>query len=211
MIIEQQTRTVFVGAIQYMEYPPPESLIRVMKQQWAEELIRKGSLRLHKLEFYRRWEKGQLGDPDDGKGLYRMGGHPMHSNSSNDIYVWCLSLPTIQRERLMLLAKDGGYDSVIVLHSPEKFFKRVHGSVSKYRKHFPLHCGLVRYNRGEEVNKEILNSQKFNFNVFQKDHRFKEDMEYRMSIINATFDRLKEDYLDLLIGDCSDIISMEAL
>ena len=211
MTTETQTGTVLVNGIEYNEYPPPEQLVKVMKRGWAEQLISKGSVRLHKLEYYRRWEKGQLGDPNDGKGLYQLDGHPMQTGLSNDVYAWCLALPAIKRDRLLLLAEDGGYDCVIVLCAPEEFFRRVGGWLSKYRRHFPLHCGLVNYNRGEDVDKETLNSQKFHFNVFQKTPRFKDDMEYRMSIINATFQRIQEDYLDLLISNCTDIMSIEAL
>jgi len=211
MTTETQADTVLVNGIEYNEYPPPEQLVKVMKREFAEQLISNGLVRLRKLEYYRRWEKGQLGDPNDGKGLYHLDGHPMQTGSVNDVYAWCLALPAIKRDRLLFLAVDGSYDCMIVLRAPEEFLRRVNDWLSEYRKGFWLHCGLVTYNRGEEVDKKALNSQKFHFNVFQKAPRFKNDMEYRMSIINATFQHLQEDYLDLLIGDCSDIMSIEAL
>ena len=61
-----QTGTFLVNGIEYNERPPPERLVRVMKRKWAEELASKGSLRLHTLEYFRKWENKVLGDPNDG-------------------------------------------------------------------------------------------------------------------------------------------------
>jgi hypothetical protein len=211
MITGTQTGTVLVNGIEYNEYPPPEQLLKVMKRQWAECLLGTGLVRLHKLEYYRRLENELLGDPNDGEGLYHLGGHPIQTGSVNEVYAWCLSLPVIEKGQLLLLAQHGGYDCTVVVRAPEEFFRRVKDWLCKYKKGFQLHCGLVNYNRGEEVDKETLNSQKFNFNVFQKAPRFGDDMEYRISITNWTFKSFQEDHLDLLIGDCSGIMSIERL
>jgi len=206
-----QTGTVIVNGIEYSEYPPPQQLVKAMERKWAEQLVGDGLMRLRKLEYYRRWENELLGDPNDGEGLYHLHGHPIQTGSANDVYAWCLSLPIIEHSRLLLLAQNGGYDCMLVIHAPEKFFRKVVTFLSQHRKGFILHCGLVNYNRGEEVDKNTLNSQKFHFNVFQKAPRFKDDKEYRIAITNSTFNRLPNDHLDLLLGDCSDIMSIEAL
>ncbi len=197
--------------IEYNEYPPPQKLVKAMKWERAQQLLNNGLARLHKLEYYRNWENELLGDRNDGEGLYHLDGHRMETGSINDVYALCFSLSVIEESRLLLLAQHGDYDCIVVIHSPEELFKRVQNWLSEHTKGFTLHCGLVNYNRGEEVDKKTLNSQKFHFNVFQKALRFKDDKEYRMAITNSTFSRLPKNYLDLLLGDCSDIISIEAL
>ena len=206
-----QTGTVIVKGIEYNEYPPPQQLVKVMERKWAEQVVSAGSMRLRKLEYYRRWENKLLGDPNDGKGLYHLHGHPMQTGSVNDVYAWSLSLPIIEQSRLLLLAQHGDYDCMLMIHAPKKFFRKVANFLSQCRKGFILHCGLVNYNLGEEIDKKTLNSQKFHYNVFQKSTRFNDDKEFRIAITNSTFNRLPNDHLDLLLGDCSDIMSIEAL
>lgn len=211
MITETQTGTLLVNGIEYNEYPPPQSPRKAMERRWADELIRRGLIRFRKLEYYRQWENAELGDPNEGLGLYHLENHPMETDLVNDVYVWCLSLPEISRERLSVIAEDGRYDCTVLIREPEKLFKRMKVYLQQNNRGFWLHCGCVHYNRGTEVNKEILNSQKFHFNVFQKALQFQDDKEYRVSIINCTFDRSEEDYLDLLLGNCTDIISINPL
>lgn len=200
-----------MDGIEYNEYPPPERLIKVMNSKWAVEFAKRGLLRLRKLEYYQKWETQPLGDSNEGKGLYHLNGHPMETESSNDVYIWCASLPTIAPERVFLIAQSGNYDCVIKICDPEELFKRVRDYLSIQRKGFWLQCGLVNYDRGAAVDKKELNTQRFHFNVFQKAPKSKEDMEYRMSIINYTSGCLSEDDLDLLLGDCSHIITIEGL
>jgi hypothetical protein len=209
--VRTQTGTLIVNGIEYNEYPPPRKLVKIMERKWAEEIVRTGSIRLRKIEYYRRWENELLGDPNEGEGLYHLHGHPMQIGSTNDVYVWCLSLPVIEPNRVLLLAKHGGYDCMLVIHSPEKLFREVASFLSQQRNGYILHCGLVNYNRGEEVDKRTLNSQKFHYNIFQKSVRFKDDKEYRISVTNTTFNRLPEDHFDLLLGNCQNILSMEDL
>ena len=206
-----QTGTLLVGGIEYNEYPPPQPLLRAMESKWAEELVKTGLVRLRKLEYYRQWKNNLLGDPDDGQGLYHLDNYPMQMGSVNDVYAWCLSLPDISSERLLAIAEHGDYDCIVVIHAPEKLFTRMQDYLQKRHEGFRVHCGYVHYNRGAEVNKETLNSQKFHFNIFQKAPQFQDDQEYRLSVTNCTADRHEEDYLDLRLGDCRDITSIQPL
>jgi hypothetical protein len=113
--------------------------------------------------------------------------------------------------QLLKIAKHGEYDCVLRIHSPEELFKRMLKFLQEHKKGFWPHCGHVHYNRGAEIDKQTLGSQKFHFNVFQKEQRLQDDKEYRVSITNSTFTRHKENFLDLLLGDCSDILSIEPL
>ena len=209
MLMKTKSGTIInKNGIEYNEYPPPQKLVKAMERKWAKKLVNNGSLRMRKLEYYQNWENKSLGDPNDGKGMYKLNNHPMEVSSSNDVYIWCSSLHEIKTEQLKILAESGNYDCKVIINNPSEFFKRVKKQLSRG---FPIHCGLVNYNRGKDIDKETLNSQKFHFNVFQKDPSFKDDKEYRMSVINSIRNRLEYDTLDLSLVDCSDIMSIESL
>ncbi len=61
------------------------------------------------------------------------------------------------------------------------------------------------------MDKRTLNSQKFHFNVFQKDPSFAPDMEYRLSLTDTSLRPQQKNLVDLAVGDCSDILSIEEL
>jgi len=211
MITKTPTGTSLVDNIEYNEYPPAKQLCKAMKGRWANELIQRGLIRIRKLEYYRKWENDVLGDPKEGRGLYHIEGHPMQMDSANDIYAWCLSLPEISSGRLLAIAAQGKYDCTVVIHDMEMLLLRIRSHLQKNYRGMWLHCGYVNYDRGTEVSKETLDMKKFHFNVFQKASRFQDDKEYRVSITNCISKRYKESYLDLLIGECKDIISIQPL
>lgn len=200
-----------MDGVEYSTYPPPGTLVKVMERRWAEPLLADGSMRFGSLASYREWENAVLGDPNDGEGMFRMQGHPYDIGSSNPVYAWCASLPTITPDRMLLLAKHGGYNCVVRIHEPLKLIRRVHAALAKGRRTLLLHCGEVTYNRGAEVDKATLNSQKFHFNVFQKDTSLLEDMEYRFSLTDAYVRAEFKDHIDLQVGECSDIMVIDEL
>ena len=112
---------------------------------------------------------------------------------------------------MLLIAKHGGYNCVVRIYEPLTLIRRVHAALAKGRKTLLLHCGEVSYNRGAEVDKATLNSQKFHFNAFQKDPSFSEDMEYRFSLTDAHVRAEFKRHIDLWIGECSDIMDIEEL
>lgn len=187
MEMKTQSGTYLADGIEYNEYPPTNKLIKVMHLQWAMELIQNGLIRFRNLEYYRQWENAQLGDPNDGNGLYHLDGHPMQAGSVNDVFAWCLSLPEISKARLLEMAKPDNYDCIITIKAPEEMFRRIQRYLQQNSRGFSLHCGRVRYDRGSEVDKVTLNAQKFHYNVFQKAARFQEDKEYRVSIVDYAF------------------------
>jgi hypothetical protein len=211
MVTQTETGTLLVRDIEYNEYPPPQQLIKAMERRWANEIIKNGVIRVRKSEYHRQWENDLLGDPNDGNGLYHLEGHPMQTGTVNDVYAWCLSLPEISDKHLWKIAEHGNYDCTIIVHAMDKLLTRIQSYLQQNNKGFWMHCGCVNYNRGAEVDKATLNSQKFHFNIFQKGTCFQEDKEYRVSIINCTFEKSDKNYLDIVIGNCSDIISMQPL
>lgn len=98
-IITTRSGTMLVDGVEYNTYPPPEALVKAMERRWAEALLNEGAIRFGSLGWYRQWEDGVLGDPDDGEGMFHVDGHSYESGSINPIYAWCTSLPDITPDR----------------------------------------------------------------------------------------------------------------
>ena len=213
-IIKTQTGTLVVKGIEYNEYLPPSKLLRVMKRCWAAELINKGSFRFGSLEQYRKWENKVLGDPNDGLGSYKINGHRYNTGSINDIYALCTSLcektETILEERIKQIAKSNGYDCIVEINDPKEFINRIADYVHSTHRDLRLHCGKIKYDRGNEIDKKTLNSQPFHHNVFQKDAAFSEDHEFRISVTNCGNKKLG-DFVTVKIGSCSDILKIKRI
>ncbi len=202
---------MIVDGVEYNSYPPPVALVKAMERRWAESLLKQGTMRFRSLDTYRLWENAVLGDPNDGEGMFRMDRHPYEIGSTNSIYAWCTSMPTIKADRTLLIAKHGRYDCVVRVHEPLHLIQRVRVALVRKNKTLLLHCAEVSCNRKAEVDKQTLNSQKFHFNVFQKDQRFGPDMEYRFSLTDASLQSKPEPFIEVLVGECADIMSIEEL
>jgi hypothetical protein len=212
MAIEKtKTGTFISDGIEYNETPVPKMLVKAMSKEWADPLVYKGKLRIHHLNYFRNWENKVLGDPNDGNGQYHLNGQPMETGSTNDVYALCMSFPKVSHSRLNIFAEQSGYNCLVFIHDPEVLFQRIKKWLVANYHGFKVHCGAVKYNRGSEVDKKTLNKQQFHYNVFQKAPSFKEDQEYRLSVTNCTFVPLKNKYIDLVIGNCNDIASIEEL
>lgn len=210
--------TILSDGIEYNNFPAPRLLVKAMSREHADPLIDSGKLRIWHLEYFRNWENKILGDANDGNSQYLVDGHPMETSSMNDVYAWCLSSPKIADSRLTLFAEHGEYDCKVVIHDPVEMFQRIKKCLVQNHPKLWVHCGAVKYDRDQEVDKNTLNSQQFHYNVFQKAASFKEDREYRLSITNCAFERLhdecsspKEKYIDMEVGNCRDIASIEEL
>lgn len=202
---------MIVDGVEHSTYPPPVALVKAMERHWAETLLKQGAMRFGSLATYRQWENAVLGDPNDGEGMFRKDRHPYETGSTNPVYAWCASMPTITVDRTLLIAKHGRYDCVVRVHEPLLLIQRVHAALVRTNKTLLLHCAEVSYNRGAEVDKQTLNSQKFHFNVFQKDPAFGPDMEYRLSLTDASLRSEPKPFVKVVVGECSDIMSIEEL
>jgi len=212
------TGTFLTDGVEYNESPAPGLLIKAMSRLHANQLIDSGKLRIRHLEYFRNWENKILGDANDGNSQYLVDGHPMETSSMNDVYAWCLSSPKISDSRLTLFAEQGEYDCKVAIHDPAEMFQRIkEWLVQNYPKLW-VHCGVIKYDRGQSVDKNTLNSKKHHYNVFQKAVSFHEDQEYRLSITNLSSETLHDEclppekkFIDLEIGNCNDIASIEVL
>lgn len=210
-ITTTQSGTMIICGVEYSTYPPPDVLVKAMERRWAEKLLEHGAIRFGSLATYRQWENAVLGDPNDGEGMFRMDGHSYDTGSINPVYAWCASMPSITADRTLLIAKHGKYDCVVRVHNLPLMIQRVSAALAKSNKSLGFHCAEVLYNRGVEVDKQALNSQKFHFNVFQKDPTFSPDMEYRLSLTDHSLQFKHKPFVDVELGVCSDIMSIEAL
>jgi hypothetical protein len=204
--------TFFVEGVEYNDYPPPEKLIKVMKKSYAEEFISKGTMRFGSLESYRKWENKELGDVNDGIGMYAINGHEFTTGSANEVFAWCASKPSISSERVLEIAKESDYECIVEIISPIKLIRRIVKKLHFFLNEiYILHCGSISYDRGSEIEKQILNSQKFHYNVFQKRIKFCVDKEYRLSITNYLQGNYHRDSFFVHLGNCSDIVQIKDL
>lgn len=205
--------TAFIGGVEYSDYPPPAGLVKVMERRWAQKLLASGSMQFGNLVSYRRWENEVLGDPNDGHAMYMMNGHPYQLGSANPIYAWCAARLEISADRLLLLAEHGKYDCVVRVHEPLALIQRVRAALTGDNSIFHLQCSQVSYNRGAVVSKDtfIRIQNKFQSNVSEKDPRFSPDKEYRLWLTDSSRRPARKAHVDVEIGECSDILSIEEL
>ncbi len=202
-------RALIVENIEYNAYPPPSEVVKLTKRAWAEQMAATGTLRFGSLASYRAWENNVLGDPQEGEGVLCMNGHPYTTGSSNPVFAWCASFPSISPERTSLLAQHGEYDCCVRVRDFPEFIRRV--KLALVAKGLWLHCGEVAYTKGYEVRLDVLRSQPFHFNVFQKDRAFVDDREYRLALTDLNMGRADAEHVTLEIGACLDILEVTAL
>lgn len=202
-------QTQIVENIEYNAHPPPIEVVKLTKRVWAEQMAGSGALRFGSLNFYRAWENKVLGDPREGEGVLCMNGHPFTTGSSNPVFAWCASLPSISPERTRLLAQHGEYDCCVHVRDFPELIRRV--KLALVAKGLWLHCGEVAYTKDDEVRLDVLRSQPFHFNVFQKDRAFIDDREYRLALTDLNMSRADAEYVTLEIGACLDILEVAAL
>lgn len=204
VIIKTDWGTVVEDGIEYNEHPYPPSLIKATEAKWARKLKDCGVIRLNSIRFYQSLENAELGDRNEGNGMLRLNGRPMESGSVNEVFIWCSALNTTPHE--ILKGFSANYDTIIEIMDVVEFTKRIQKAALDVGYDLTPHLGLVQYNRGEEVTKKVLNEQKWHSNVFQKDGGYSHQQEYRFAFSNFTFNHIGSDYIDLVLGNCNDII-----
>lgn len=202
-----QSGTVIVNSIEYNEFPSPTSLIKATEMKWALKLRDEGCLRLNSVNFYHALESQELGDTNEGKGMFKLSGQPMEVGSVNEVFIWCTAKPDTDTEVLKSL--NTSYNAIVRILNIEEFVKRIISTAKSDDYNLTPHIGKVIYNRGVEVSKDVLNNQQWHHNVFQKDKNYSHQQEYRMSFSNFTFRQINKNHLDLSLGICSDIIEIE--
>lgn len=203
-----QSGTVVVDGIEYNQFPPPPSLIKAMKMKRAILLRDEGCLRLHSFDFYQVIENSEIGDINEGNSMLMLNEHPMSTGSANEVFIWCSADPDTSPEVLKRL--DPSYDAIIRILNPKEFVKRIIYTAKADGYTLTPHVGKVNYNRGEKVSRDVLNEQQWHHNVFQKSKDYAHQREYRMSFSNFTFQKIENNFLELMLGNCCDIIEISA-
>lgn len=199
--------TLIRDGIEYNKYPPVNSIIKATNLKWAIKLRDQGILRLNSVEFYQKLESTELGDTNEGKGMSKLGGHPIHFDSTNEVFIWCAALPNTSFDVLKRL--NPTYDTIIRIANINEFIHRISNALKDRSLSVFPHIGKVIYERGMEVTKEALNNQIWHYNVFQKSKAYKHQREYRLSFTNMSFQRTNKKFLDIQLGNCFDIVRIE--
>ena len=206
-VLKTITGTVIVGGIEFNQLPVVPGLVKATEYYWACKLRDKGLIRLNSIEYYHHIESNELGDKNEGRGLFHLGSDPIKTESSNEVFIWCSALPDTSHKTLTNL--NNCYDSIISICNVEEFVIRISASLRDMGFLLTPQVGAVSYNRGHVTTKEELNSQKWQYNVFQKDAMYAHQCEFRLAFTNSSFSRINNEYIDLSIGECSDIVHVQ--
>lgn len=192
---------------------PDDALVKLMQREWAEEFASNGCMRFGNLECYRKMEASLLRDPSEGVGCLNLNGHPMHTHSLNYEYAWCASLASISASRTHDLALCGKYNCRVRIQEPAKLIERINEAINEhYNSTSTLHLTFAKviYDKGKETDPSELPNLHSRF-LFQKHLSFSEDHEYRLILTDMETKSMPRDHIDLIIGNCSDIIVIESI
>lgn len=216
-IQKTQNGTVLLDGIEFNQFPAPFTLIKAMERKWALRLRDKGCIRLRSVQYYQKLESSELGDRNEGQGMFKLHGDPIEMDSLNKVFIWCSSYSDTDPDVLKNL--DPSYDTIIHMQNVKGFVDRIVSTARSKGYTLQPHIGAISYNRGDEVSKVVLDNQKWHYNIFQKDKSYAHQKEYRLSFTNCprlsstkvAFDKndICCDYLDLELGDCRNIIDVE--
>ena len=112
---DQNETPVSYNGIFYDSFPPPIKLTKAMKTDHALNLVNNGEIRFGHLETYRKWENQTLGDSTDGYGIFVVDEIPLHRGTANHVYAFCMSLPSITKNRVDVIATAGNYNCYITI------------------------------------------------------------------------------------------------
>jgi len=116
-----------------------------------------------------------------------------------------MSSTSVAHSRLYSI--DDKYDTIVEIKILD-FIKRTRTFLTFIDSKFWVQWGKVQYDKGIDVDKKTLNDQIFNFNAFQKHADYSWQQEYRIVVYRGTPHQYHCDYLEITLGDCSDIISI---
>jgi len=217
---------IIMDACEYNE-SPPLAIVKVMDRFYANQLIESGSMLFSHLGVFRAWENPVLGDKFDGiaKLKRKESGSTCTIGCINPVYAWCAALPVISPERVSTLANSNKYNCIVRINNTRLMIERFTAALSKQvgSNVHPI-CGMVSYDKGKYVGEEslgeIISSHEYRLDIFQKDTKFTEDREYRVSftdyrrnsnVSNVPNEIFEPKCITLTIGNCSDIMEIAAL
>lgn len=199
--------TQIIDGIEYNDYPAPDSLVKAMESVWAKKLITQGNIRLSPLSYYQNLESNELGDNLEGLGELHVNSHPYSTDSINEVFVWCCANPETKFSTLLSL--DSAYDVIIKITNPVEFVKRISAALraNDYTSSHPQ-VGRVNYNRSDEVTRDSLQQQLWQWNTFQKTVSYEHQNEFRVVLSDLSFNLPQGEAINLSLGNCEDIIEL---
>jgi len=174
-------------------------IFKAYPREWAEELIREGTLYFTNLEIFRSDENPERGDCSEGTGIFIRQGQRCTNSHANPIFVCCFTMET---DRRSILTTWDDRDTVVQICNTLTFVKRIRDAAKSTRgKIFPMQVGPVTYDKDEGSHREYYWGEA----IFQKNLRFSEQKEFRFALI-GDYSIQDEEHVVLKLGDCSDIL-----
>ncbi len=184
----------------------PEFCYRAFKcEKHAKQFIDNGIFRLNCLGYCRNMEEASRRDPTEGRGhtlepgivtyfgfspnpaekpvLMRKIGYQKHdSEYGNKVYCFCTCLPEVDCTHM--LEKFGKY--IVKINEPKRLAEDINDYfISKGQKILIKGCRVV-YNKGQKLNKELTNNERFDLSYKQKPESFSPDCEFRIVAIKLS-------------------------
>lgn len=194
------TKALIVNGIDFLEYPPPDSIYRATQYQFAQDLIKNGNFKFTNLEHYKTIENEDYRDTSEGHGVIFRQGIRCNVGFVNSIYIFCASTNSNPKELLNCFAEC---DTVVQIHDVTTFTERI---LSYCRNQgFDGHgfvAGLVCYDKDNGGTRSHWGQE----GIFQKHKKYNDEDEYRIALYRKNNDDSL--YYNIELGNCSDIISI---
>jgi len=193
--------------LNYNSPSPSSSVLKAMDSVWADELLHEGKVRIHSNKYYRDIEDDKTRDPEEGVGVFNYNGNLGYTDGLMSTYILCTSQSQIEPKELASKFKR---DAVVHINQPEVFAKRLLEAAYRCGGQWGLDCEPVKYDKrsfrdrhptedGDDAN---------DFYLFQKDQLFSHEKEYRFALTDLMFFSSGEEFVDLQMEPCHDIIGI---
>lgn len=181
-----------------------------MDLPFAQQLIVTGEIRLNIISFYRDIEDAEVRDMEEGVGILNCRDTLVQVQGLMDTFIWCTSQAQISANAL---AEKYSRTSVLILHDPFEFARRLIAAAYEFGSEWSLQCGPVIYNKRayrDQNPEEDHDEEPADFYIFQKAPAFSHEVEYRFALTDLAWRKYKDNSLTLKLPPCADIMELWA-
>lgn len=208
---------------------PPVLYRSYSEEQYARDLVDAGKLRIYPLAHYQTIEDGARRDAAEGVGRCAFPG-PVESvtinadgeavnvetveghihatyNHCNVVYLCCCSFPPSGNPNL--LPKDFGRYTVAI-NDPAQFARDIAEALIGLPELIvtSVEGHQVRYDKGEQLEREPSNGEGFDLSFTQKPKSFSVEHEFRLVVMTGQFEVDPESYVDIDIGRALEYVDL---
>jgi len=171
-------------------------------EEHAKQFIDSGIFRLNCLGYCRNIEDASRCDQTEGRGCTKepgivtvgwvspnpaektiwtreMGHQEHHIELGNPVFCFCTCLPEVNRTHM--LKKFGKY--IVKIDDPRKLAEDINDYLVNNGRRFQILGCMVVYNKGQKLNRELTNNERFDLSYKQKPESFNPDCEFRIVAI----------------------------